>query len=164
MELVKPAYGLIFWMLISFGIVFFILKKFAWKPILNALRERETSIETALNTAKKAREEMSLLKADNERLLNEARIERDKILREARDVKDAIINEAKSKATSEANRLINMAKETIKNEKLAAVTELKNQVAMMSLEIAEKIIRHELANDEKQKTLMNSLLKEITLN
>jgi len=123
MELVQPALGLVFWMLVSFLIVLFILGKFAWKPILKALKERETSIEDALRSADKAREAMENLKADNEKLLNEARAERERMLREARDTKDAIINEAKGKATTEANRLLQMAREAITNEKLAAITE-----------------------------------------
>ena len=164
MELVKPGIGLIFWMVISFGTVLFILTKYAWKPVMKALKERENSIQDALDTAKKTQEEMTLLKADNEKLLSEAKLERDKILKEAKEAKDAIINEAKGKATTEANKLVTSAREAIRNEKLAAITELKNQVAAMSIEIAEKIIRYELVNDDKQKALMNDLLKEINLN
>ncbi len=164
MELVKPAIGLIFWMSLTFLIVLFILKKFAWKPILGMIKERETSIETALNAAMKAKEEMASLQESNEKLLMAARAERDNLLKEAREVKDGIIAEAKTKAALEANKLISSARETINNEKMAAITELKNHVAAMSIEIAEKIIRHELANDEKQKTLMASLLKEVSLN
>lgn len=164
MELVKPGIGLMFWMVLSFGTVLFILTKYAWKPVMKALKERENSIQDALDTAKKTKEEMTLLKADNEKLLSEAKLERDKILKEAKEAKDAIINEAKGKATTEANKLVASAREAIRNEKLAAITELKNQVAAMSIEIAEKIIRHELVNDDKQKALMNDLLKEINLN
>jgi F-type H+-transporting ATPase subunit b len=164
MELVKPAIGLIFWMSLTFLIVLFILKKFAWTPILSMIKERETSIETALSSARKAKEEMSSLQQDNERLLAQARADRDALLKEARETKDAIINEAKGKATTEANRLIASARETINTEKIAAINELKNQVASMSIEIAEKIIRNELTNDEKQKALVANLLKEVTLN
>jgi F-type H+-transporting ATPase subunit b len=164
MELIKPAFGLIFWMSLSFLTLLFILKKFAWKPILDMLHERENNIAEALNTAKKAREEMATLKADNERLINEARLERDKMLREARDTKDAIIAEAKGKAQQEANKILNQTRETIQTEKNAALTELKNQVASMSVEIAEKILRAELSNDEKQKSLMQNMLKEINMN
>src|SRR5947207_1478697 len=105
MEIVKPEFGLIFWMIVSFGIVLFILRKYAWKPILNMLSEREQNIEEALNTARKAKEEMAALKADNERLITEARAERDMMLREARDTKDAIVAEAKNKAQAEANKV-----------------------------------------------------------
>jgi F-type H+-transporting ATPase subunit b len=164
MELIKPAFGLVFWMSLSFLTLLFILKKFAWKPILDMLHERENNIAEALNTAKKAREEMATLKADNERLINEARLERDKMLREARDTKDAIIAEAKGKAQQEANKILNQTRETIQTEKNAALTELKNQVASMSVEIAEKILRAELSNDEKQKSLMQNMLKEINMN
>jgi F-type H+-transporting ATPase subunit b len=164
MELVKPEFGLVFWMLVSFLIVLFILGKFAWKPILKALKERETSIEDALRSADKAREAMENLKADNEKLLSEARAERERMLREARDTKDAIINEAKGKATTEANRLLQMAREAITNEKLAAITELKNQVATLSIEIAEKILREQLKDAGKQKELAEKYLKEVKMN
>ncbi len=164
MELVKPEFGLIFWMSLTFLIVLIILKKFAWGPILGIIKERETSIEKALNSAQKAKEEMASLQENNERLMATARADRDLLLKEAREAKETIINEAKVKAVSEANRLISSARDTITNEKNAAITELKNQVAAMSIEIAEKIIRHELANDDKQKTLVSSLLKEVNLN
>ncbi len=164
MDLVTPQLGLIFWMVVTFVTVLVILRKFAWKPILKALSDREESISEALNTAKKAKEEMASLKADNERLLNEARSERDKMLKEAREAKDIIVGEAKSKAQAEANKIMTSARETINTEKLAAITELKNQVATMSIDIAEKILRHELSKDEKQKSLVDSLLKDVSLN
>lgn len=160
MKLVTPDIGLLFWMLISFSIVLFLLKKYAWKPILKSLKEREESISEALGAAKRAKEEMAALKSDNERILAEARNERDKILKEARDAKDSIINEAKTKATEEADRLLKIAREGIQNEKMAAITELKNQVASLSLEIAEKILKEELSTDEKQRGLVNAYLKE----
>lgn len=164
MELVKPEFGLIFWMTLSFLIVLFLLKKFAWKPILNSLKERETSIEDALNSAKKARDEVSNMKTENERILQEARNERDLLLKQARETKDMIVNEARGKAQTEADRIIAIARETITNEKLAAITELKNQVAILSIEIAEKVIRQQLSTDEKQKALVNDLLKDVKLN
>jgi F-type H+-transporting ATPase subunit b len=164
MELVKPDFGLIFWMTVSFLIVVFLMRKFAWGPILSSLKERETSIEDALNQAKKAKEDVANMKAENERILQEARNERDKMLKEARETKDAIVNEARSKAQVEGDRIITIARETIQNEKMAAVTELKNQVATLSIEIAEKVIRQQLSSDEKQKTLVNDLLKEVKLN
>lgn len=164
MQLVTPDIGLLFWMLVSFSIVLFLLKKYAWKPIMKSLNEREQNITEALNTARKAKEEMAALKSDNERLLNEARGERDKLLKEARDMKDSIIAEAKGKAQTEANKIMASAREAINNEKMSAITELKNQVAKMSIEIAEKILRHELSNDEKQKALMENLIKDISLN
>src|SRR4051812_23327040 len=164
MDLITPQIGLIFWMIVTFVTVLFILKKFAWKPILSALSEREQNIQEALDTAKKAKEEMAALKSDNERLIQEARAERDAMLREARDTKDSIIAESKSKAQAEANRIMAAARDTINTEKNAAITELKNQVASMSIEIAEKILRHELSKDEKQRALVESLLKDVSVN
>ena len=160
MKLVTPDIGLLFWMLVSFGIVLFLLKKYAWKPILKSLKERETSIADALQSAKRAKEEMAALKADNEKLLAQARAERDVILKEARDAKDSIIQEARSKATTEADRLLQIAREGIRNEKIAAINELKNQVAALSLEIAEKILKQELASDDKQRKLVSDYLQE----
>ena len=164
MELVKPAFGLVFWMLISFFIILFLLRKFAWPVILKALDDRERSIADALNAAERAKEEMTLLKADNEKLLQEARNQRDMILKEARDAKDSIINEAKQKATEESDRLRRIARDEIQNEKMAAVTELKNQVAALSIEIAEKVIRQKLDKDEKQQALVNELLRDVKMN
>ncbi len=164
MELVKPDFGLVFWMTVSFLIVVFLMRKFAWGPILTMLKERETSIEDALNAAKKAKEEVANMKAENERILQEARNERDKMLKEARDTKDAIVNEARTKAQVEGDRMITIARETINNEKMAAITELKNQVATLSIEIAEKVIRQQLSSDEKQKALVQDLLKDVKMN
>ncbi|MCX6258326.1 MAG: F0F1 ATP synthase subunit B [Bacteroidia bacterium] len=164
MELVTPGIGLLFWMLLSFSIVVFILGKFAWKPILNALKEREESIRNELGSAENAREEMKKLQADNEKILLEARIERDKLLKEAREAKEQIIAEAKVRATEEAGKLIGIARQNIENEKASAITEIKNIAANLSLDIAEKILRKELAGDEEQKKYVESLLKEINLN
>jgi F-type H+-transporting ATPase subunit b len=164
MKLVTPDIGLLFWMIVSFGIVLFLLRKFAWKPILASLKAREESISDALNTAKKAKEEMTMLKSDNEKLIQQARAERDLLLKEARDTKDAIIAESKVKAQAEANKIMAGARETINTEKNAAIADLKNQVASMSIEIAEKILRQELSKDEKQKSLMENLMKDISLN
>lgn len=164
MKLVTPDIGLLFWMLVSFGIVLFLLRKFAWKPILASLKAREESIAEVLNTAKKAKEEMAALKADNEKLLQQARAERDAMLKEARDTKDAIIAESKTKAQAEANKILSAARETINTEKNAAIADLKNQVASMSIDIAEKILRQELSKDEKQKSLMENLMRDVSLN
>jgi F-type H+-transporting ATPase subunit b len=164
MELIKPDFGLIFWMSISFICVMIILGKFAWPIILKALKEREESIANALNSARKAKEEMASLKADNEKLIVQARAERDQLLKEARDTRDAIVAEAKNKAQAEANKIMAQTRESINNEKIAAISELKNQVAAMSIEIAEKILRQELSNDEKQKNLMENLMKDVSLN
>lgn len=164
MELVKPAFGLVFWMFITFGIIVFLLKKFAWTPILTMLREREQGIQNALDSAKKAKEEMASLQLNNERILNEAKAERDRLLKEAREMKDSIVNEAKSKAGKEAEKLLAAARESINAEKMAAITELKNQVAVLSIEIAEKILKEDLSSQDKQKALIKTLLDDVTLN
>ena len=164
MGLVTPALGLVFWTTLAFLTVLFLLKKMAWKPILESIKEREKNINDAIETAKRTQEEMARLKASNEDLMKKAREERDAILKEARDAKETIISEAKSKATQEADRILASARENIKNEKMAAVTELKNQVAVLSIEIAEKILKNELSKDEKQKSLVNNLVEEINLN
>jgi F-type H+-transporting ATPase subunit b len=164
MELVKPSIGLIFWMIVSFSIILFLLKKFAWAPILGMIKEREESIENALAAAEKAKAEMKSLKSDNERILAEARNERDNLLKEAREIKDQMIAEAKATATKEGERLLKSARENIQNEKMAAITELKNQVAVLSIEIAEKILKTELASDETQKSLVKNLLQDVNLN
>jgi F-type H+-transporting ATPase subunit b len=162
--LVTPSVGLIFWTSITFILLLVILGKFAWKPILSAIKTREKSIEDALASAENALKDMRELKSNNERILNEARAERDNLLKEARDMKDAIVAEAKVKAQADAERIMTTAREQILNEKNAAVTELKNQVATLSIEIAEKILKSELSSDEKQKTLVNNLMKDVNLN
>ncbi|MDO9511333.1 MAG: F0F1 ATP synthase subunit B [Bacteroidales bacterium] len=164
MELVKPAIGLLFWMLISFGALLFILSKFAWPAITKALKEREKSIEEALHLAETARGEMKKLKFDNEQLLKEAKEERDAILKDARKIKDSIVNEAHNKAHLEYERMIEVAREGIKNEKMAAITELKNQLAILSIEVAEKILREELSKDKKQDQYVKSLVDEMKFN
>ncbi len=164
MELVSPGLGLIFWMTLSFAILLWILGKFAWKPIIKSLKERENSIDEALHAADKAREEMKKLKFDNEQLLNEAKEERDEILKAARKVRDKIIDEAREKANNVANRIVENAKERIENEKMAAMTELKNQLASLSIEIAEKILQHELSDTKKQEAYVRKLVDEIHFN
>lgn len=164
MELVKPSIGLIFWMVVSFSIILFLLRKFAWKPILQMIKDREDSIESALSAAEKAKEEMKALQSNNEKILAEARNERDQLLKDARDIREKMIAEAKGIAAKEGERLLTAARENIQNEKMAAITELKNQVATLSIEIAEKILKSELSSDEKQKTLVNTLLKDVNLN
>jgi F-type H+-transporting ATPase subunit b len=164
MNLVKPEFGLIFWMTVTFLIVFFLMKKFAWGPILKMIQEREESIESALNSAQKAKDEMAELQNNNEKLLAEARLEKDKMLKEAREIKDTMITDAKDAAQKEALRIMADARNTIQNEKMAAINELKNQVALMSVDIAEKIIRKDLSKDESQKTLVASLINDVKLN
>ena len=157
MDLVIPSIGLIFWTSLVFIILLFLLGKFAWKPILSSVKERETKIETALEASEKAREEMAALKSQNEDLRKEALVERDTLLKEAREMKDKIVAEAKNTAKEEGERVIESAREVITNEKMAAVTEIKNQVATLSIEIAEKIVKEKLSTDEKQKTLVSLL-------
>lgn len=163
-SLTTPGIGLIFWTTLVFLLLVLLLSKFAWKPILSAIKTREEGITAALAAAEKAKEEMKALQAGNEKILAEARAERDAMLKEARDMKDAMVNEAKSKAKSESDRILASAREQITNEKNAAITELKNQVATLSIEIAEKILKSELSSDDKQKTLVNTLMKDVNLN
>jgi len=164
MELVKVDIGLLFWMTLTFSILLFILGKYAWRPIMKMLHEREDSIEKALNAAEEAKKEMLKLKAGNEQLLVEAKEERDALMRDARKVKESIIEEARVKANEEANRIIENARESIQYEKLAAINELKNQIASISIEIAEKLIGQELSDKEKQKELTEKLLKDVKIN
>jgi len=164
MDLVTPELGLIFWTSLSFLILLFILGKFAWKPILNAVNDREDSIKDALQEAEKARIEMQNLKSDNEKILKEARAERDAMIKDAREIKDSMISEAKEEAKTQATKLIEQAKTTIQNEKLAAITELKNQVADLSIDIAEKVMKNELSNKDKQVELVEKMLGDIELN
>ena len=162
--LVKPDIGLLFWTTVTFLILLVLLRKFAWKPILNAIKAREESIDNALASAEAAKEEMAQLKADNDRILKEAREERDAMLKEAREIKEKTIAEAKDKAGEEAKRIIDDAQEQIENQKMAALTELKNQVGEMSIAIAEKILRSELADKAKQEALVDEQMKDFNLN
>ena len=155
--------GLFFWQLILFVVLVLLLKKFAWKPILNAVNEREEGIIKALESAEDARKEMQNLTADNERILKEARAERDAMLQEAREMKESIISEAKGEAHAQATKVIEQAKATIEFEKHAAISEIKNQVAELSLGIAEKVMRSELSDKNKQIKLVEDMLKEVKL-
>ena len=156
--------GLIIWTTIIFTLLLIVLKKFAWKPILKAVDERNNSIEQALKSADKAKKEMEMLNADNERILTEAKKERDSLLKEAREIKEEIINDARNKANGEADKILNSAKEQIANEKMKAITELKNSVAMLSIEIAEKVLKRELKDKTNQEEFVESVLKESDLN
>lgn len=162
--LLSVSYGTVFWATVAFLVVAFLLKKMAWGPILKSLEERSEGIENALNEAERARQEMSKLQAGNEQLLREARDERDRILAEAKALKDSIVGEARAKATEESNRIIEAARMEIDNQKKAAITELKNQVATLSVNIAEKLTREKLSDSEKQKALNESLIAEIRSN
>ena len=164
MDLVTPEIGLIFWSTLSFLLLLFILRKFAWKPILTAVSDREEGIKNALATAENARKEMQNLTADNERILKEARTERDGLLKEAREIKENIISEAKDEAQQQAEKVIEQAKATIQAEKQAAIADLKNQVAELSIGIAEKVVRKELSDKDQQIELVEKMLKEVTIN
>jgi F-type H+-transporting ATPase subunit b len=164
MGLISPDYGLLFWMLLAFSIVLIILKKFAWKPILTALKEREKSIEGALKSAEKAKAEMAKLQADNEKILAEARLERDKLIKEARQMKDKIVEDAKTQAQVEAQKMIEAARLSINSEKKAAIKEIKDQVAELSIKVAEQLIKDKLADNAKQGEYIDKLLKDIKLN
>ena len=164
MDLITPEFGLVFWTLITFLILLFILRKFAWNPILGAVSEREDGIKDALASAEKAKLEMQNLKADNERILQEARAEREAMLKDARDLKNKIVSDAKGEAQAQASKMIEQAQEAIQSEKKAAMAELKSQVAGLSLSIAEKVIHEELSNKDKQLKLVEDMLGEATLN
>jgi len=163
MDLVTPELGLVFWTTISFAILFFLLAKFAWKPIIAAIYLRERSIEDALLKAEAAKDEMSRLTNENDALLKQARAERDVILSEAKKLKDQIISEAKDAAHAEGARQIELARVEINNQKAIAMADVKNQVASLSIEIAEKVLKQQLADSAKQDELVSQLLKEVKL-
>lgn len=164
MDLVTPNLGLFVWQLITFLLVLWLLSKFAWKPIMAALHEREASIENALSAAEKAKLEIQGLKAENEKLLAEARLERDKILKEASEAGNNIVETAKLRANEEGARMVAQAREAIENEKHAAITEVKNIAATLSINIAEQILKRELADPKAQHALAQDYIREVTLN
>ncbi|MGB3182505.1 MAG: F0F1 ATP synthase subunit B [Cyclobacteriaceae bacterium] len=164
MDLLTPGIGLIFWQLVGFLGLLFLLGKFAWKPILSALKERETSIENALASAESAKLEMQQLKADNEKLLDEARAERDKILAQAKEASKAIEEEAQANASKRADKIIRDAEASIETKKAAAIADIKNQVADLSLQITEKLLRTKLSSQEDQKALVAEYLKDVKVN
>src|SRR5882724_8362810 len=164
MEFLTPGTGLLFWQVIIFLALVLLLGKFAWKPIFSSLKEREESIQKALDSAEKAKQEMSSLKSDNEKLLKEAREERDKILRDARTMSNQLHDEAQTNAKKTADKIIADAKSIINTEKQAALNDIKAQVAMFSLEIAGKLIKKNLSDDKSQKELTETLIKDLKLN
>ena len=164
MELLTPNIGLLFWMSLAFLTVLFLLKKFAWKGILDALKDREEFIERSLKSAEEAKAQMSKLKADNEKLLVTARAEREQILKEAKEMKEKIMSEAKTSATDEGNRLIASARAEIDKEKLQALSDIKKQVGELSLEIAEKVVRKELSDKGAQQALVDTHLSQSQAN
>lgn len=163
-SLTTPAIGTIFWTVLIFGLFFLILAKFAWKPILNAVRSRDEMIKGALQAADKARLDMIKLQSDNEAILRKAREEREGILKEAREVRDKLISEAKGKATEEAEKLIDKARTGIESEKRKALSEIREQVATLSVEIASKLLGEKLARSGEQERLIDNYLKDIDLN
>lgn len=164
MELIKPDLGLLVWMLLSFGVVVFVLAKFAWKPILKALKDRERSINKSLTAAQRAKEEMAKIEFGNEKITALAKIERDNLLKEAKELKDKIIEEAKEEARKEAKQIIDQAVQSVHKEKNEAINEIKNQIAALSVDIAEKLIKQKLTDESKQKKLLDSLIENIDLN
>lgn len=164
MDLLLPGFGLIFWTLIAFIIVFLILKKFAWKPIIKSLKDRETSIADSLATAERVKAEMAQLQSENEALLAKAREERALLLKEARETRDKIVNEAKEQAKLEGNRMIADAQQAIQQQKMAALTDVKNQIGNLVIEVAEKVLRRELNNTAEQENYIKQLANEIKLN
>lgn len=164
MDLLIPSFGLIFWTLLAFLIVFFILKKFAWKPILKSLKDREESIAGSLATAEKVKAEMAQMKSENEALMAKAREERTAMLKEAKETKDKIISEAKDQAKAEAAKIMADVQSSIQQQKMAALTDVKNQVGNLVIEVAEKVLRRELANKGEQETFIKQLANEVKLN
>jgi F-type H+-transporting ATPase subunit b len=164
MDLVTPGIGMIFWTTLFFLVLLLVLRKFAWPAILSAVHARNESIRKALDSAEKAREEMKKLQADNEKILAEAKAERDALMKDARDVKDKIISEAKEKASEEAAKLLKNARNAIQNEKISAITEMKQQMALLSVEIAEKVLKQKLSGDKEQEALVEKLIDDIDLN
>ncbi len=156
--------GLFFWQTLLFLVLLFLLRKYAWKPIMEAVDSREKNIEDSLASAEKARAEMERLQSDNQKILAEARAERDGILKEAREIKDKMISDAKSEASDQAAKVIASAKEQINNEKMAAITDLRNQVAEMSIEIAELVIKRELSDKDKQGAFVKEQLSNFKMN
>ena len=164
MELLIPHTGTVIWMLIAFLTVFFILKKFAWKPLLGALKLREETISRALKSAEDAKKEMEKLASDKEALIADAKKDRDRIIHEARELKDSILNDAKKQAGTEAEKIIEAARNSVKAEKDNALKEIREHAASLSIFIAEKLLKEKLVNESDQKELIDKLLRDIKTN
>ena len=164
MDLLTPELGLFFWSLLAFLIVFFILKKFAWKPILKSLTEREEGIAESISAADRVRKEMGAMQAENEKMMQTAREERAVMLKEAKDMADGIVNKAKNDTKAIADKMIVDAQQQINQQKMAAMTEVKNQIGTLAVEVAEKVLRQQLSNSEAQNSFANQLAQEINLN
>ncbi|MBS1654462.1 MAG: F0F1 ATP synthase subunit B [Bacteroidetes bacterium] len=164
MDLLTPGLGLLIWNLVAFLLLLFILGKFAWKPILKSLKERETTISDSLATAERVKAEMAQMQSENEALLAKAREERASMLKEARETKDKIINEAKDQAKVEASKIVSEAQQAIEAQKMAALTDVKNQVGKLVIEVTEKVLRRELDNKDAQESYIKGLVNEVKLN
>lgn len=161
MDLLLPSIGLLFWTFLAFGLVFFILRKFAWKIIIQSLNDREKGISESLESAKKLKAEMALMKSENESLMAQAREERSQMLKEAKETKDKVISEAKEQAKLEASKIITDAHAAIQTEKLAAITDVKNQIGKMVIEISEKVLRKQLENKGEQEKYIQQMAGEL---
>ncbi|WP_276503164.1 F0F1 ATP synthase subunit B [Terrimonas pollutisoli] len=164
MSLLTPHLGFFVWTIVAFVVVLLLLKKFAWKPILKSLNERESNIANSIAAAEKVKAEMAQMKSENEALLAKAREERAQMLKEARETKDKIINEAKDQAKVEANKIMVEAQAAIETQKMAAITEVKNQVGKLVIEVSEKVLRRELGGKESQEAHIKGLVDEVKLN
>jgi len=164
MKLLLPEFGLLIWTLVAFLVVFFILKKFAWPAIVKGLADREKSIADSLSTAERVKAEMLQLKSDNEALLVKAREERALMIKDAKDVADKMVTEAKEKARAEYDRIVSEAQSAITQQKMAAITDLKNQVGNLVIEVSEKVLRRELGNKSEQEKYIKELANEVKLN
>ncbi len=164
MELIRPDFGLLFWMVVSFFIVLLILRAFAWRPILKALTEREMTIQERLDVARKAKKELAELEFGNERIIALAKTERANMLKEAQETKNRIIEEAKEEARKEAGKIMEQTNKRIEERKKEAEEDIKNQIASLSIQIAEKVLKERLSDDQRQKEYINSLVNEITIN
>ncbi len=164
MGLVMPDFGLFFWMLLSFSILLWVLRRFAWGPILKALDDREKSIDEALKSAENAKIEMTRLQSGNEKILREAILERERIVKEARDLKDSIVGLARHEAANEANKIMENARASIERERVAAISDIKNLIANFSVEIAGKILKERLSDESRQKELVQNYIDQININ
>lgn len=164
MDLLIPEFGTIFWTLLVFLITFYILARFAWKPMLNALKERDKTIAQSLEAAEKAKSEVSRLQVESDKIMAQARLERDKLLQEARDLKESVLNDAREQAKKEGLKLIEDARQAIKTERAAAIQEIRKQVSELSVAISEKVLKHELSDPEKQMELIEKSLVDVKFN
>lgn len=164
MDLITPDFGLFFWMMVTFMLVFIILKKFAWKPIVQALKEREESIREGLENAEEARNELSNVRVKSDKIMSDALVERDQLIRQGREIKEKMAAEARIQAEEEAKKIVETARKMIEEEKIAAINQIKIQIASLSVDIAEKILRKKLEDDVVQQELMGNLLDEFKLN